>query len=543
MNILLLGANDRACYSLAKTYARQGWSVTVMHDDSHAIASSRFVQKFIRISHSFTHAVEEASQQIEHYLKENAFDCLIPVNDIAVALCIKNFQPWSLYTKVLNINEPDIEKYSVNKYELLELAKSLNFPVPATRLVSNVEEIAEAVEASAYPVIAKPVQSRKLIGDDIYNYTVKKISEKNRLSNFLREKVPTVPVMLQEVLEEGYGVGFNFLAKDGKILQSYAHQRINEAWGGGQSSYRKSIPTDTYDLYKYSEALISKIGWSGIAMMEYRVVKGLPFIMEINGRPWGSIEVGTFGGVDLALGLIKVFVENEKVINTASREVYVRNLYNDFIWILKSRSPAMILKWFASLKTIFKSNHYNEDSVLTDPAYRIRYISEQVFYKTGKALVVAGRKIFWPTRISVIKPGMITASSRVAFICKGNINRSAFAEYYFLSKYKGKAAAVESFGVVHEEQRMAPLEALTAAKHFGVDLAEHRSNHIKPTMATEFDYFLIMDSQNYRDMIAMNIPAEKLFLLHTGGIKDPYGKDQHTFNAVFEKIAKAIDRL
>jgi protein-tyrosine-phosphatase/predicted ATP-grasp superfamily ATP-dependent carboligase len=542
MNILLLCANDRACYSLAKSYSNYGYHVTVLNDQHHPVAHSRFVRKFITINSSFTHQTSEAAAEIKQVLTLEGFDCLIPVNDIALTLCIHYMGDWSNHTQVLNINSPEVERFCVNKFELLQLAQCEGLPVPATTLVTQISEIDHFVSISKFPVIAKPVQSKKMIGECIYSYSVKKFSNAATLRNFLREKVPSVPVMLQEVLGEGFGVGYNFMSKDGEVIQSYAHQRLNEAWGGGQSSYRKSIPIDNFNLHQLSRKLIKKTKWSGIAMLEYRVINGIPFIMEINGRPWGSIEVGTYSGVPLAMSLVKAFVTLEKVTNVPFKEVYVRNLFNDFIWVLKSKSVAKIFRWILSLRKSFRRDHYIEDSLFEDFGYRIRYISQHFW----QAITKTSRRHFnslFPFNIPAIQPGYLKPNSRIAFVCKGNINRSAFAESYFKAKYIDKAQLVNSYGFINEQNRLPPVQAIKAASTHGIDLESHRSKCITVKLIEEYDFFIAMDSSNWHGLIKMGVPVKKVFLLNPRGIKDPYGEDQAVFDRVFLTIKANIDKL
>jgi len=60
-----------------------------------------------------------------------------------------------------------------------------------------------------------------------------------------------------------------------------------------------------------SVQLLRKLGWWGVAMVEFRVDDsiGCPYLMEINGRFWGSLQLAIDAGVnfprlllDLALG-------------------------------------------------------------------------------------------------------------------------------------------------------------------------------------------------------------------------------------------------
>jgi hypothetical protein len=54
------------------------------------------------------------------------------------------------------------------------------------------------------------------------------------------------------------------------------------------------------DLLRRSVELLRRFGWEGVAMVEYKrdVETGQPFLMEVNGRFWGSLQLAIDAGVD-----------------------------------------------------------------------------------------------------------------------------------------------------------------------------------------------------------------------------------------------------
>jgi hypothetical protein len=52
-------------------------------------------------------------------------------------------------------------------------------------------------------------------------------------------------------------------------------------------------------ILDFSSRLILRAGFQGIAMVEYKKPSsGPPILMEINGRPWGSIQLAIAAGID-----------------------------------------------------------------------------------------------------------------------------------------------------------------------------------------------------------------------------------------------------
>ena len=65
------------------------------------------------------------------------------------------------------------------------------------------------------------------------------------------------------------------------------------------SVYRESVAADP-DLVRRSRALLDAFGWCGVAMVEYKLDErtGTPYLMEVNGRFWGSLQLAIDAGVD-----------------------------------------------------------------------------------------------------------------------------------------------------------------------------------------------------------------------------------------------------
>jgi predicted ATP-grasp superfamily ATP-dependent carboligase len=98
----------------------------------------------------------------------------------------------------------------------------------------------------------------------------------------------------------GPGIGVFVLLWDGELLAAFAHRRIREKPpSGGVSVLSESIPLDP-GLLARSDALLRDFDWQGVAMVEYKIDQktGIPYLMEVNGRFWGSLQLAIDAGVD-----------------------------------------------------------------------------------------------------------------------------------------------------------------------------------------------------------------------------------------------------
>jgi predicted ATP-grasp superfamily ATP-dependent carboligase len=100
---------------------------------------------------------------------------------------------------------------------------------------------------------------------------------------------------------EGYGAGVFVLTWDRELVGAVGHRRIREKPpSGGVSAVRDSTVVDP-DLLEKSLALLYRLGWtSGVAMVEYKVEDqtGVPYLLEVNGRFWGSLQLAINAEVD-----------------------------------------------------------------------------------------------------------------------------------------------------------------------------------------------------------------------------------------------------
>ncbi len=97
----------------------------------------------------------------------------------------------------------------------------------------------------------------------------------------------------------GAGVGVFFLMVDGHPRARFAHRRIHEVpHTGGVSSFRESVHLP--DLEAHALSVLRRIGWNGVAMLEYRrdARSGEFRLLELNARFWGSLHLALAAGVD-----------------------------------------------------------------------------------------------------------------------------------------------------------------------------------------------------------------------------------------------------
>ncbi len=196
------------------------------------------------------------------------------------------------------------------KSDLVDKAIELGIPTPRTVRVSSIEELRRVGADHPLPLVLKPSRSRYLARNQVFSTSVSIIRTKADLKRAidLALWLEDIPGLVQEFIP-GSGAGVFALADGREVVAWFAHKRIREKPpSGGVSVLSESASTNS-DLKAHSERLLKSVNWFGPAMIEYRVSnEGVPYLMEVNGRFWGSLQLAIDCGIDfpaLAIQLLR----------------------------------------------------------------------------------------------------------------------------------------------------------------------------------------------------------------------------------------------
>jgi predicted ATP-grasp superfamily ATP-dependent carboligase len=202
---------------------------------------------------------------------------------------------------------PDIEAVRAicDKRRVLEVAPALGIGVPRQMVIASAGEAPDLADLR-YPVVAKPARSVADVAGVRHKLRVRHAATPGELRRLIDTMGDAAfPLLLQERVV-GPGIGIFLLVWDGVVQATFAHRRLREKPpSGGVSVYRESIAADPA-LVERSRQLLAHFGWQGVAMVEYKMDErtGIPMLMEINGRFWGSLQLAIDAGVDFPRLLI-----------------------------------------------------------------------------------------------------------------------------------------------------------------------------------------------------------------------------------------------
>lgn len=204
---------------------------------------------------------------------------------------------------------PEALKVVLDKRQTLAAAQEVGIDVPQTVEPRSMDEVLQTAATFPFPAVLKwsdpnAVAARlAALGLPLvkaeYAYTPDEFLAIARRY----EALAAWPLVQQYCA--GYGLGQFFYMHEGQAIRRFQHRRVAE-WPpeGGFSSVCDDVPLDQHQaLQEASIALLRKIGWDGVAMVEYRhdPATGRSMLMEVNGRYWGSFPLAAQSGAGFAL--------------------------------------------------------------------------------------------------------------------------------------------------------------------------------------------------------------------------------------------------
>ncbi len=300
--VFITDGHWRKTLAAVRGLGREGVHVTV--GESNIIATSRF-SRYCRRGVVYPSPRTQPADFLEfmiRYLKRNPCDLLLPMEDITVRLLsrYRNDLPHGVR---LALPDHGSLVFAMQKDRVLDLAKELGIPAPATWSVGALEELDGIRDRLPYPVVIKPREGSGAVG-------VRYVSEPEDLEavyRFVHRRFP-FPLVQERIPREGQGYGVSLLFDAGGTLKaSFVHKRLREyPVSGGASTLRESVRRD--DMLEMAVSLLRAIGWFGVAQVEFKLDPrdSTPKLMEINPRFWGSLALSLHCGVNFPHLLLRI---------------------------------------------------------------------------------------------------------------------------------------------------------------------------------------------------------------------------------------------
>jgi predicted ATP-grasp superfamily ATP-dependent carboligase len=309
--VLVLGADSPIGLTVVRELGARGVPV-IAHG-----RSDRALGRYSRFAKSFLLDQRPLAEWLPGYAAAQGLGAVMAVSEghLVELAALKDRLPCKALT-------PDAQRLAsvLDKARTLEAARQVGIAVPGDWQPMAGEDFAARAAAISYPVAIKwadpnAVQDA-LAGAGIAFEKVEYAGSPIKLATILTryDRVDVWPLVQQYC--PGYGLGQMLHMARGKATLRFQHRRLREfPPSGGVSSFCASVPLSehTAQMAK-SEELLAALGWEGPAMVEYRYdpASGTYWLMEINGRFWGSIPLAWHCGAHFAWETYRCAVMGEQ---------------------------------------------------------------------------------------------------------------------------------------------------------------------------------------------------------------------------------------
>jgi predicted ATP-grasp superfamily ATP-dependent carboligase len=342
--VLLTDGDQRSTLAAVRSLGTAGHEVLVCSTRRKPLAgASRFCRGEFTVPDPAL-GVGGYREGVRRLVEEQKVDVLIPMTDRSASTLLD----LRLAHPSLVIPFPSKSTYEAvaDKRLLLQTAHELGVPVPDQVVLTSPRDVPDGadprLDSIGPPYVLKPARSAVVGETGSLSLRVRVVNSRSELPEALAAfPAEAYPILVQSRVS-GPGVGVFVLCGGGEIVASFAHRRIREKPPtGGISVYRESTELRS-DVLEYSQRLMRRFSWDGVAMVEFKEdeLTGVPYLMEVNGRFWGSLQLAIDAGIDFPRLLVAAALGDRDSCPAGYRTgVRSRWLWGDvdhLVWILRA---------------------------------------------------------------------------------------------------------------------------------------------------------------------------------------------------------------
>ncbi len=307
-NILVLDANQRSALAVVRSLGTLGLNVFTADNTVKSLAgTSRFVTNNYFIT-SPTQSTEDFILELVHLIDSIKIDILFPLTDSSIQAILHNRDR----LPDVKLPFPDLQQYESvsNKAVLFQFAETIGVSVPKTYYINDIGTIPDILKAVNYNLVIKPYKSKYYVDGVIVPTEVLLPTDNAQIPALVQQHqwLTKFPFMLQQHVS-GYGKGLFAIYNHGTPVAYFSHKRLKEKPPEGGVSVLSTSEPASAELIAIADKLLRAKNWHGVAMVEFKIDQnGVPYLMEINARFWGSLQLAIDSGIDFPKLLYKVAV-------------------------------------------------------------------------------------------------------------------------------------------------------------------------------------------------------------------------------------------
>ncbi|HUL30786.1 MAG TPA: ATP-grasp domain-containing protein [Thermodesulfobacteriota bacterium] len=323
--VLVTDGHFRKTLAVVRSLGRKGVHVTV---GERTFLNTSFFSKYCAKRLIYPSPRQTPGRFVEFFLKEiekNHYDCLFPMEEETLLLLVRHHSDISRHAYLLSPDAKKIE-FTRDKGNLMQFAETHGIPTPRTFRIApepskvqsaraefdKVEDpsafagrvdLAPVIEEIPIPAVIKPRISSGSLGI-VY---VKR--RKDLLPSYRRVHEQFPFPIIQEWIPDGGGIyGLSALFDEtSNVKAAFVHKKLRMfPVQGGPSTLGEGV--DHPQIMELGLSLLQSLNWVGVGMAEFKVDPrdGIPKLMEVNPRFWGSLQLAIVSGVDFPYLMLRM---------------------------------------------------------------------------------------------------------------------------------------------------------------------------------------------------------------------------------------------
>lgn len=301
MRVLVLDANSKIALAAVRAMGVAGHEVFALGPRFSISHFSKFcTERLTTVNANLTF------DELTELIGANDIDIMIPVSARSVELVHRNRDSLSKIVKFA-LPEPRSLDIALDKFRVQDVAEKIGVKVPKAFQASSYKLFVSAIRDTQLPFVVRST-SHRANSKTIYIRTETercRLIEEDGANHLFLDGA----VQIQQMVE-GPGEGFFAVYQHGVLKRHMMHRRLGEyPTTGGSSWLARSIHAE--DLFAQGKALLDELNWHGPAMVEFKRNEsdGDIYLMELNPKLWGSLDLTIEAGVDLPRHLVAVASE------------------------------------------------------------------------------------------------------------------------------------------------------------------------------------------------------------------------------------------
>lgn len=314
--MLVPDGHTRSALAVTRSLGRAGYRVLVAAARPHSLAgASRHASARAVLPDPLT-TPRQFAQGVRRLVREHAIQVVFPTTEEAVLALLPEREslgaalPLPSAARFLDVND---------KAALLQRAAELGLAVPAQHVLADAS--APLPDDLRFPLVAKPSRSTPLGEAARQKFSARRVTSRAALETLLRDAPrEAFPLLLQQAIV-GSGIGVFFLVWDGVVVARFAHRRLREKPPSGGVSVLCESTVVEPALESAALRLLGADAWQGVAMVEFKQddATATPYLMEINARVWGSLQLAIDAGADFPRLLVECALGHPPAAPVAGR--------------------------------------------------------------------------------------------------------------------------------------------------------------------------------------------------------------------------------